>query len=48
MVKIYVYHKDNVILQAGPKQNGPEGLEMVELQFENPPTYEEIEQKFYE
>lgn len=48
MVKIYVYHKDNVILQAGPKQNGPEGLEMVELEFEQVPTYEEIENKFYE
>lgn len=48
MIKIYVYHKDNVIFQTSPKQNGPEGLEVVELDFETVPTYEQIEAKFYE
>lgn len=48
MVKVYVYHKDNVIYQVRYQQDGPEGLEILEFQFEQVPTYEEIENKFYE
>lgn len=48
MIKVYVYYEDNKIYQVRYQQDGPSKFLIKELQFEQIPTYEQIEQKFYE
>jgi hypothetical protein len=48
MITYYVYHKDNKIKHIKTTKTGPEDLEVKEFTFEEKPTAQEIEQKFYE